>query len=435
MFLLSLVVFACTCVLLLHVARLKYRSFFNPISIVITLFVLHNGLRCFFYALGRRDLFLEALPNYFYMFNEADLIVVTYINIIGLLCLCFPLIVKSNKMITNWEACFSKVGNIFYAVKIEKFCVVLYLTFTVLYCLRNFELLFVDGFIYGENQSLTAQEAFGPIGVFLSLRTYFLMLLIFLNRRGTRKSLLKYILLELTLQFLTGGRKSIVLCLGAYTIFSIKDHFKVLRLSKCLRLSAIIFISFYSLTLITSTRGRIELLSEPDIYIKNLEEFQDKMATAADVSHLPCWVLDCVKERDLSKLYGKSYVQAAVNIFIPRPYQGELINSQAAFYFKQYAYPELRNHGYDFSFTAEAILNFGVLYSFIPFLFLGFMYRLILNRTNKNLFFQFLFLFLLISPIIYFRTDSTSFIRSISLFVFSYCFIWAISPLKNLSTK
>ena len=47
--------------------------------------------------------------------------------------------------------------------------------------------------------------------------------------------------------------------------------------------------------------------------------------------------------------YGLSYLQGFINIILLRPFQPDwLVNSQAAYCFKNIAYPYVTNHGYDF---------------------------------------------------------------------------------------
>ena len=118
----------------------------------------------------------------------------------------------------------------------------------------------------------------------------------------------------------------------------------------------------------------------------------------------------------LKLLVGLSYLQGIINTIVLRPFQPEwLVNSQAAYYFKSVAYPNTTNHGYDFSFSAEAILNFGINGGYISYfllsLFLVFLYK---RKTKKIVFYK-----MLIWPvlIISLRTDSTAMFR-----IFSYIF-------------
>ena len=61
------------------------------------------------------------------------------------------------------------------------------------------------------------------------------------------------------------------------------------------------------------------------------------------------WTVQLIEGGQLNLLYGMSYLQALVNIIIFRPLQPEwLANSQAAYYFKEVAYPDVYNHGYDY---------------------------------------------------------------------------------------
>ena len=144
------------------------------------------------------------------------------------------------------------------------------------------------------------------------------------------------------------------------------------------------------------------------------------------------WTYQLVENGEMSLLYGKSYLQAFINMFVLRVFQGETISSwQAAYHFKNVAYPNVDNQGWDFTFTAEAIQNFGFTYSFISFLFLGLFISYLYSNRNRSDFIQSLCIFSWPVLIVAFRMDSTSMFR-----LYSYVFLtFLIFYLTNNTQK
>ena len=133
-------------------------------------------------------------------------------------------------------------------------------------------------------------------------------------------------------------------------------------------------------------------------------------------------------------LYMVYHLQGFINIILLRPFQpGRLVNSQAAYYFKNIAYPYVTNHGYDFSFTAEAILNFGIFGGFIPYIILCIYIITLYKKKSQTWVFQ----RILIWPIllISFRTDSTSMFRLLSYVYFTPIIIQLIYSFINVRNR
>ena len=145
------------------------------------------------------------------------------------------------------------------------------------------------------------------------------------------------------------------------------------------------------------------------------------------------WTYQLVERGDLVLLNGKSYFQAIINMFILRPFQGDLANFQAAYYFKNVAYPDVSSTGFDYSFTAEAILNFGTNFAFISFAILGFFVAYTYsNRLKSDIIYS---TYHSIWPVIIigFRMDSTSFFRIYSYAIIIYLYIYSVKKLKKLN--
>jgi hypothetical protein len=131
------------------------------------------------------------------------------------------------------------------------------------------------------------------------------------------------------------------------------------------------------------------------------------------------WTYGLVNNGELKQTYGLTYLQSIVNTAILRPFQGELVNYQAAYYFKRVAYPELTNHGYDFSFTAEGILNWHN-FAFVSYLLLGGFIGYLHKHKFDSALCNALYYFVLAIIFVNLRTDSTSFFRLLSFIIISF---------------
>ena len=129
---------------------------------------------------------------------------------------------------------------------------------------------------------------------------------------------------------------------------------------------------------------------------------------------------------ELEHLYGLSYVQAFVNTIVLRPFQGDLVNYQAAFVFRDAAYPGMPNMGFDYSFTSEGILNFGI-FAFVPYFVLGFLISTFFVKSRGNDYYAIFYLILMSILFVSLRTDSVSLFRYISYFVISF---WVLRKTK-----
>ena len=134
----------------------------------------------------------------------------------------------------------------------------------------------------------------------------------------------------------------------------------------------------------------------------------------------------------MSLLVGKSYLQAFINMFVLRVFQGSTIADwQGAYHFKMHAYPDVTDQGWDFSFTAEAIQNFGPNFAFISFAFLGLLISYLYSTRNKGDLNQTLYLFTWPILAIAFRMDSTSMFRLYSYIIFAYILLYFTKQIKT----
>ena len=137
----------------------------------------------------------------------------------------------------------------------------------------------------------------------------------------------------------------------------------------------------------------------------------------------------------MSLLLWKIYLQAFINMFVLRVFQGETILLASCLSFKNVAYPNVDNQGCDFTFTAEAIQNFGFTYSFISFLFFRFIYFLSYSNRNRSDFIQSLYIFSWPVLIVAFRMDSTSMFRLYSYVFLTFLIFYLTNNTQKLKEK
>ena len=143
--------------------------------------------------------------------------------------------------------------------------------------------------------------------------------------------------------------------------------------------------------------------------------FKPLCATNSESLHI--WCAELIEKGSLNLMYGKSYIQAILNVVVLRPFQGEIANWQGAYAFKMVAYPNISNHGWDFSFSAEALLNWGCYGFFISFALFSWVFSWLYLRRDRSLFWQnFYFLFVAVC-FVSFRTDATALLRFLSCFL------------------
>ena len=148
------------------------------------------------------------------------------------------------------------------------------------------------------------------------------------------------------------------------------------------------------------------------------------------------WTYQLIENGEMKLLYGKSYLQALINTVLLRPFQGETIaNWQGSYHFKNIAYPDVTNQGWDFTFTAEAIQNFGSNFYFISFVLLGFLISFFYQNRHYSDLYKILYYFSWPILAISFRTDSTSMFRIFSYVIFLYIFLYYSNRIQLIKDR
>jgi len=386
------------------VGYLKFKNVVNPISLFSIIHFLHNW--SFSFSRYFSDLLLwNAFPSVSY--ETIDIIL--RVNLVG--SWTFFLIIVFFAKTQNS----SKKYSISNSSALKK----IYYIFSIFYVLRVLSTYSLTN--YGADQAINSVEAFNPIQTLIFLRVVSIMLYISLNEVG-KKTLFKVILIELFISIFAFDRKDFIFVIMTIVIKQLQTKFSIKNFGRYFVYStAIVFIAIF-VPQFRVAEGQSSL----DSIVLSLIAINDfgreiifygmNLANSEGVQN---WTYQLIQSGDLIYLNGKSYFQALVNMFLLRPFQGSIADFQAAYYFKQAAYPDVTSTGFDFSFTAEAILNFGTSFSFISFAILGFIVSYFYSKRLKN---DFLFAnYNMIWPIllISFRTDSTAMFR-----VYSYVFLF-----------
>lgn len=387
-------------------SKSKFGYFLNPITLFVFIFFLHN------WSLSLSKIFFDNLTWYTPNHNPEEY--QSTVLAINLSCLwCFY--IGCNAVV--------KVGNNFtskiYNLNVYKY---LYYILTIITVAQNFRGF---GAIYGEGQASNAIDAFNPIAIFLLSRVVWGAIY---AMNSTKRDFLIIICLELIVAIVTGGRKSIIIILFS----GILSHYEFFKLKiNPIKLVGYFFVGLlivYFVIFIAAYREASSVANESFInkssfvFEKINDSFIDNIIGGINIANseaVQIWVYQLIDYGELKMTFGLTYVQGILNTVVLRPFQGDLINYQAAYYFKNVAYPTLNSQGYDFTFTAEGILNWGW-FAGISYLILGLVVGKIYTRRSKSNFYTILYILIMSLSYVCFRTDSTTFFRYISFFLLSF---------------
>ncbi len=291
--------------------------------------------------------------------------------------------------------------------------------------------------IYGSDQAVDAKSSFNPLGILLYSHSIFGA--VTLINAKSRRIIFIVLVLELLVAILTGTRKAFIIIIFTYLI----ANYEYIKLN--IRIRTLIFtilgISFiFYLTVFVAIYREsfgLELTFNERVLLANGLIFNDigmilvYTLNSANSEAVQTWVLELLNENKMDLTYGLTYIQGLINTIILKPFQGELVNFQAAYYFKNVAYPDVTNQGYDFSFTAEAILNFKY-FAFVSYFILGVFLSKIYNYRLVNNYYDTLYILIIALLYIVLRTDSASFFRYLSFFVFTFFFLRYFKVIKKI---
>lgn len=400
--------FVLTTLFQIRYGKKKHGIYLNPITIFNVIFFLHNWSFSFSQVLGYNGEWNA--PGFVHYTTQNSVLI---INLISIWAFFLGYIIFLKKPI-------SKIVKKKFEWKIY---IYLYILLTSGYVVYNF----VNGAfsaVYGSGQGQNAADAYNPIAIIFHARVIFGAISI-LKYSDHKKIVFGTITVELVLSILLGGRKALIIISSTYLLSRFENH--KFRIRRILILSLIaLSVLYYSvfISIFRSTSSNNESLKSRLIYA--IEESYDnssnlffKSINSANSEGIQNWTYQLVQNNELNRTFGMSYVQSMVNTIILRPYQGDLVNYQAAFYFKSVAYPETHNHGWDFSFMAEAFLNWGDFAFFSCFLLGVIISKIFVLRSSSD--FHYVLYFILMALLfVNLRTDSTAFMRNISFFLLSF---------------
>lgn len=397
-------------------SKRKYGYMFNPIFLFNIIFFLHNWS----FSLSR--VFFTYLtwytPNNGDLYDEQLLL----INLSCLWAFYIAFVIFGNrkkKAKLKFDYDFNIYLKLFYVTSI----------ITVLQTISN------QSEIYGANQAIDASSSYSPLGILLFSHSIFGGIILI----NTKNKSTAYIILaiELIIAIFTGTRKAFIIVIFTYLICNfefIKFKFNIYKTTLSLLVVSFIFYLTIFLAVFRESFGesltfnaRVSWTNQ--LILDDADKFIIYTLNSANSEAVQTWVLELVEEDKLPPIFGLSYLQALVNTIILRPFQGNLVNYQAAYYFKSVAYPNVQNQGYDFSFTAEGIVNWKN-FAFISYFILGFVITKIYDKRYFNNYYNTLYILIMALLYVVMRTDATSFFRYISFFVFTFILFRGIKVIK-----
>jgi len=402
------------------IGYLKFKKIINPISLFTTIHFFHNwsfSLSRFF----QDDMFWRAplKVSYDSMFDVLSM------NLVGSWAFFLIVIIFAK----------TKIFSKFFSIKNKEILINGYYFLTLAYLVR-FILNFDPNVLYGANQALDSASAFNPIS-----KVFFFRIPLIITYIATKKiskwTLIRIVIFEFCLSFITFERKDLVYILSSFFLKFLMETkiniFSILKYITSIGLTFLflMFIPIYrSFNYIDKINDKIfETFSVIGEYGYTVFFYIFNLANSEGVQN---WTYQLIQNGEMGLLFGKSYIQATINMIVLRPFQGITIqNWQAAYYFKSFAYSNVTNTGYDFSFAAEAILNFGLNFGFISFIMLGLVISYLYSNRNKSDFYSTLYLMTWPIMIIGFRTDSTSMLRLYSYIIVIFILLYLSKNIKS----
>lgn len=396
-----MIYFFITLLILLNIlGKAKFKKILNPIFIFSIIFLFHNVS---FFMLEYYDfpVFWNAPNN----LSDHTINEVFEINIWAYLSFCIIFLLFSR--VQNFDDFF------FLSKRHYNF---IYKIYQILAIISFIHVVLSSGGIYGAGQSLTSVGAFDPVKRIIDFRFY---LAIFLIINSNKNNKIVFILVELILSIIGSERKSFVLVFCTY-LFTTKIKISFKNYLKNIVLLLFLAYALIFINITRSDRTNSDLYERIDYVNKTISSNSalifSKLLTASNSEGVQNWTYQLIEDNSMELSYGKSYLQALINMAVLRVFQGSIADWQAAYKFKYIAYPHVDNHGWDYSFTSEAIMNWGKS-AYISYIILAFLIVKLYNRRNKNRFYNTIYHSVFPFLTIYFRTDSTSLMRAISYMI------------------
>ena len=377
---------------------LKYRRKINIITIFLIIFYLANHAYYVIYTLGgvvpwRAD------PSVSY--DTIDILART--NSLNLCVFCALILLFHRDRVRFFQEAIPRHKVYFYLYFI--------LSLGVLYASRELLLGFIE---YGAKQTKGVEGTFSPLNRIYTFRVFFaIYYLLFSDKKGKKILIL---ISELIMSMILFERKDFSLIFGSYMLHLLISGRLKLGLSK---FGAVfpVFLMIIMLPVYRSFGGddlSVKIMKTVNFFAENTDKLLYLITGLVDSEGVQNWTYQLIQRGTLGLTAGMTYLQGIVNMFVLRPFQPLWLQEyQAAYYFKAVAYPTVTNHGYDFTFTAEAILNWGLNYSWISYALLALIVLRIYNAKDMYVWKITIWPIVLIGM----RTDSTTMFRLVSYLI------------------
>lgn len=278
---------------------------------------------------------------------------------------------------------------------------------------------------YGEGQVINnnSKEAFSPINQIFLARIPIILIYCYYKyvakKSNNKNTIIMVLMLELIISLMTGGRKLVLIVfLGVIIILFERSK---LSNKEIIRKIPIFIAAYFCLLIVRNIRifkgdgTFIETIKNSLANLKSsINEDLVSNIVNSDLTAVQVWTYDLINKELLTLSYGKSYLHALINTIILRPFQGDVSEWQAAYKFKSIAYPNVENMGWDYTFAAESVLNFGIKLSFIPYIIAGCIFGMIDKKRISNQYYGMFMMMITSGMIVHLRTDMTATLRYIS---------------------
>lgn len=407
------------------IGYLKFKKIINPIFLFNIIHFFHNWSFSFSKYFNEMQIWNAPLNLSFWSMYE-----VLHVNLVGSWMFFFMIILFSK---TRQYKQYMKYSNS------EKLLTGYYFLSAVFFI--SFIINYDPNLAYGANQDKDAMSAFNPISQIIFFRVIMCIQYVFSNN-VTKKTILKIILIELFFSAISFKRKDLILIVSSYLLKSVVNSkieiFPALRylLTYSMGLIFLMLIPIYR-SVNNYVDGFSNVINEVIIVVGEYgSQISFYLMNLTNSEGIQNWTYQLVYIGEMPLQYGKSYLQAIINMFILRPFQGADIASwQGAYYFKKIAYPDTTNNAWDYSFSAEAIQNFGSNFAFISFAILGLIISLLYSLRNKGDFNKLLYYCTWPILIIGFRGDSTALLRMYSYVIIIFIYFYLSKKIEKLSTQ
>lgn len=415
--------------LLLFVAKKRAKTMANPVTFALVIHFFHN------WAFDFASRFVALETNTPESPTSMAIFEVRLTNLFGIIALCIPMIWLMGK-----RPRFKQKSTPLIAVKPQLLEAIYIATLPLPFLLGTGST--------ASGQALTSLEAFNPIGVLLLIRSFLVInaisYRIYHKMNAQIWSLVVIFILEGIFMLVFGWRKvfMIIVC-STMIMMVIRWGVPKLRnviLAIFLGLVLVIVGQFVADT--RQSRQDVSFGESVKDYVKSVRgdpvQWIGRALVLTSSEGVQYWSCDVWSQSSVDYLLGRSYLQAAVNTVVPRVFQGDVRDWQAAYAFKYQAYANEVEMGYDFSFSAEAIINWGPYFSWISFLILGVLWGQIWRFRYSSIWWFNLNAVFAAVTVVAFRADSVAFARFVFVGTVPFYMIsllFAYSGFSSVSRK